>query len=106
MKHSSNKQFSLALRILLCIVVASLTLYMYIEKQNELTELRLAIPALSKEVKSIQEENNRLRYEIDRLESPIVLMEVMNKPEFTHLKYPYLNEEIFLPKGPVLKEKD
>jgi hypothetical protein len=106
MKNAAKNHSSVAIRIFLCIIIASLTLYAYIDKQNELTELRLAIPALSKELKSIQEENNRLRYEIERLESPIVLMEIMNKPEFTHLKYPYTNEIIFLPKGRPLKEND
>ena len=36
---------------------------LYIEKQNELTELRLAIPVLDKEVKALSEENRRLKYE-------------------------------------------
>ncbi len=38
-------------RLLLCIFVAWCTLYRFIAKQNELTELRLAIPVLSKDVK-------------------------------------------------------
>lgn len=76
-----------------------MTLFGYIEKQNELTELRLAIPSLAKEVKSLQEENIRLTYEIEHFESPIHLMELMRKPEFSHLKYPFLPDEIFLPQG-------
>lgn len=81
-----------------------MTLFGYIEKQNDLTELRLAIPALAKEVKSLQEENIRLTYEIEHFESPIHLMELMRKPEFSHLKYPYLNDEIFLPQGIALSD--
>lgn len=84
-------------RIFICILIAGLTLYLFIDKQNDLTELRLAIPVWTKEVKSIQEENIRLKYEIDRFESPIHLMELMRKPEFGHLKYPYINEVIILP---------
>ncbi len=85
--------------IFLCIAIAGMTLYAYIDKQNELTELRLAIPVLAKEVKELQEENIRLRYEIDRFESPIHLMELMRKPEYSHLKFPYHSQQIFLPKG-------
>jgi len=84
-------------RVILCILAASLTLFTYIEKQNALTELRLAIPSLAKAVKGIQEENVRLTYEIERFESPLHLMELMRKPEFSHLKYPYLTDVIFLP---------
>lgn len=96
---NNKKQLSLYLRIFTCILTASLTLYAYIDKQNELTELRLAIPALAKNVRDIQDENRRLKYEIDRFESPIHLMELARKPEFGHLKYPYVKDVIFLPKG-------
>ena len=92
------------LRIFACILAAGFTLFGYIEKQNELTELRLAIPSLAKEVKNLQEENIRLTYEIEHFESPIHLIELMRKPEFSHLKYPYLSDELFLPLGQALDE--
>lgn len=91
--------------IFICIVIASFTLYAYIDKQNELTELRLAIPALEKEVRHIQEENTRLKYEINSFESPIHLMELARKPEFGHLKSPYLNQVLILPEG-ILPDED
>jgi hypothetical protein len=72
-------------------------LYTYIDKHNELVELRLLIPQVSKDLKAIQEENMRLKYEIDRFESPIHLMELARKPEFSHLKYPQVSEVILLP---------
>lgn len=86
-----------AIRVLACIVSAGLALYAYIDKTNELTELRLAIPMMSKAVKRLEEENIRLKYEIDRFESPIHLMELQRNPEFSHLKYPYLADQIILP---------
>lgn len=86
------------MRFFVCIFAIGVSLIAYIDKQNEVTELRLAIPVLAKDVRSIQEENIRLKYEIESFESPIHLMELMRKPEFGHLKYPYLTEEIFLPK--------
>lgn len=99
-----RQQLFFALRFFACIITAGLTLFAYIEKQNEVTELRLAIPAIAKEVKNLQEENIRLTYEIEHFESPIHLMELMRKPEFSHLKYPFLSEEVFLPQGPALVE--
>lgn len=93
-----NKQTLLSMRFFVCIFTAGVALFAYIDKQNELTELRLAIPALAKDIKNIHEENIRLKYEIDSFESPIHLMELVRKPEFGHLKYPYLNDEIFLTK--------
>lgn len=87
---------SLLFRLFICIFCAGWTLYKYIDKWNELTELRLAIPILSKEVKDIQEKNLELKYEIERFESPLHLMELARKPEFGHLKHPSLNEVIVL----------
>ena len=72
---------------------------MYIDKQNGLTELRLTIPALAKDVQKIREENIQLQYEIDNFESPIHLMELAGKPSFGHLKHPYLKDILMLPKG-------
>lgn len=79
-------------RILICILAAGITLYAHIEKNNELVELRLAIPFLNREVKAAQEENIRLQYEIEGFESPVHLLELSRKPEFSHLKFPRLNE--------------
>ena len=86
----------LGLRLLLCILVASTFVYTYIDKQNSLTELRLAIPLLTKEVKRIQDANVQMYYEIEQFESPIHLMELARKPEFGHLKYPYVRDVLIL----------
>ena len=42
---------------MICIFLVGLTLYKYIDKMNELTELRLSIPVLAKEVQEINEKN-------------------------------------------------
>ena len=93
----TRKTLGLTLRIFICIFVAGWTLYTYIDKQNDLVELRMAIPILGSEVKAIEEENIRLKYEVERFESPIHLMELARKPEFSHLKYPYDRDVIVLP---------
>lgn len=102
-KRRNKSQFYVVLRIFICIFAVGLTLFGYIEKQNELTELRLAIPALAKEVKGLQEENTRLTFEIEQFESPINLMEILRQPEFNHLKYPFIPDQVFLPKAEPLK---
>lgn len=90
---------ALLLRIFLCIFVACMLLYRYVDRQNQLTVLRLEIPPLVKEVKKSQEENSRLEYDIDRFESPIHLMELARQPEYGHLTHPYLHDVIILPPG-------
>ena len=87
------------IRLLICISFVGIGLYKYIDKLNELTELRLSIPILNREVKEIHEKNVELQYTIDRFESPLHLMEIARQPEFGHLKYPYMNEIIVLPEG-------
>ncbi|CCB86912.1 MULTISPECIES: hypothetical protein [Parachlamydia] len=91
-----NTRKVLFFQILVCISCAAFTLYGLIDRQNELTELRLAIPSLKKEVERIEKDNIRLSYEIDRFESPIHLMELQRKPEFGHLHYPYKNDIVVL----------
>lgn len=86
----------IGIKIFVCIAAAAATLYAYIEKQNELTELRLEIPAVAKELRQINDENTRLKYELDQFESPIHLMELARKPEFSHLKYPLLKDVIII----------
>lgn len=92
-------KISTTIKIFFCIFISSFTIYLYIAKQNELTELRLEIPVLGKEVKRIQEENIHLQYEINQFESPIHLMELARKPEFSHLKYPSLDKILILKEG-------
>lgn len=87
----------LFIRLLICISCVGLVLYKSIDKLNELTELRLSIPILKKEILEIREKNLELQYQIEQFESPIHLMELARKPEFGHLKYPTIDEVILLP---------
>lgn len=87
----------LFVRLLICIFVACLTLYVYLDKSNDLTELRLSIPLLAREVKDIQEKNLELQYAIECFESPVHLLEIVQHPELGHLKYPTSEEIVYLP---------
>lgn len=81
-------------RLLICILCAGMTLYAYIDKQNDLTELRIAIPALDKQVKQLHIENHRLQFEIERLLSPESLLKIADQPEYSHLRYPTSEEVV------------
>lgn len=91
--------------LLICILFTGGLLYKYIDHLNEVTELKLRIPALLKELKEINEKNLELQYEIEQFESPLHLMELARKPEFGYLKYPTVNEILFLPE-PLSIEND
>lgn len=100
-----KRHLILSIKICICIFFAGLALYAHINKNNELTAIQLAIPQLEKEVKKLQKNNERLQYEIDQFESPLHLMELLRKPEFSHLKYPYTDDVIILPQ-PHVREDD
>lgn len=96
----------LFIKLILCVSVVGFSLIVYIDHLNKVTKLRLVIPDLAKEIKDLQEENHRLRYEIDIFESPLHLMELTRQAEFSHLKYPYNNQIHNLPLGkPVQMEE-
>lgn len=87
-------------KIILCLASVVAALYFYIDKQNELIELRMNVRTLAKELREIQENNVSLQYEVDRFESPVHLMELARKPAFSHLKYPYTKDIIILRETP------
>lgn len=80
----------------LCLISVALAVYLYIDALNGVIELRLQIPQVQKAYKEVAAENQRLQYEIDRFESPLHLMELSRKPEFSHLKSPYLKDVIVI----------
>ena len=92
------------IRLLLGCGVSVALLYSYVDEQNKLTRLRLEIPLLATEVKAIQEENIRLRYEIDLFESPEHLMQLAAKSSFSHLKHPIHSEILFIAQGKPLEQ--
>lgn len=89
---------SLLVRLLVCISFSGFMLYRYVDQLNELTELRLAVPLLTKEVKEIEEKNVQLHYQIDSFESPVHLVELSRRPDMGHLKYPLTKDVIKVPK--------
>jgi hypothetical protein len=87
------------IKLFICLSSACLCLFSYLEKQNELTELRLYVPKLVKEIKSLSEENTRIMYEVEQFESPDNMMRLARDSRFAHLKYPLNNEVLTLCEG-------
>lgn len=89
----------LLVRVGVCLSVAGCCLFSYLEKQNELTHLKIRLPELEKEIAQVREESRRLRYEIDQFENPAHLIEMVHRPEFSHLKHPLLREILTVPEA-------
>jgi hypothetical protein len=88
---------NLLLRLGFCFTVCGFCLYSYLDKQNDLTQLKIKLPEVDQELRLIREENRRLLYEIDQFQSPSHLMELARRPEFSHLKHPILKEILTVP---------
>ena len=86
----------LLIRLLICIFALGGLLYLYIDKQNDLTELKIQIPKLVRSLRVIEEANTQLRYEIEKLENPQYLIDLLRQPEFSHLKHPLVNEVVMI----------
>lgn len=87
------------IRIGVCVTLLGYCLFSYLEKQNELTQIKIQLPELEKRLGAIQEESRRLRYEIDQFENPTALIELVRRPEFGHLKHPLLREILTVPEA-------
>jgi hypothetical protein len=86
-------------RLGVCLSIFGFCLYSYLETQNQLTQLKIQLPAVEKEIQLIREENRRLAYEIDQFENPTHLIELAHSPEFSHLKHPLLREILTVPEA-------
>ncbi|MDP1608421.1 MAG: hypothetical protein Q8L98_03795 [Chlamydiales bacterium] len=87
----------LLIKLGFCLLTSGSCLYSYFDKQNELTQMKIRLPQLEKEIHVIREESRRLHYQVDQFESPSHLMELARSPEFSHLKHPLLREILTVP---------
>jgi hypothetical protein len=85
-----------SLKFFISVLIVTTTLYAYLNKHNALTQLRIKLPQVKKELKAVEEENVRLRFEIEKFEHPLHLMELARKPQYAHLKHPHSSEIIVL----------
>ena len=99
-------------RLLICLGFLGGFLYLTIDRQNEITKMRFAIPRLVKVIDEIKEENTRLKYQIECFENPVHLMQLARLNEYCHLKHPMRKEiltvregdPIALPEHPTIQE--
>lgn len=80
--------YRLLIRLLLCIFTSAFLLYSYIDKLNEIIELKIEIPKLDKEMAALREKNQALILQIEAIESPRFLIEKSRLPEYSGLKQP------------------
>ncbi len=86
-------------RFAICLAVLGFSLYAHIEKQNQITAMRIQLPERVGHLKALQEDNTRLRYEIEQFESPEHLIELARHHEFSHLRHPMVKEILRMPEG-------
>ncbi|MDE3045957.1 MAG: hypothetical protein KGJ02_04870 [Verrucomicrobiota bacterium] len=86
-------------RLGICVGVFGVCLFSYLERQTQVTHLKIQLPELEREIGVIREETRRLSYEIERFESPGHLIEMAHRPEFSHLKHPLLREILTVPEA-------
>jgi len=84
------------IRLFICVFILGISLYSYINQHNHLTELRIQVPLLTKKLKSLEDENTRLMFEIEKFENPLNLMDLARKPQYGYLKHPYVSDIIHL----------
>lgn len=94
----------LILRLGICVAVFGWCLFSYLEKQNNLTQLKIQLPELERKITLVREETRRLRYEINQFENPAHLIELSHRPEYGHLKHPLLREILTVPESLAVNE--
>lgn len=83
-------------RLIVCLAAIVIMVYVYIDRQNSLIELRIKARHQTKELRKVEEMNRSLHYEVDLLKNPIHLMELAKKPTYSYLKYPLASEILLI----------
>jgi len=92
-------QTNILYRLGLCLFVFGICLFSYLDKRNDLTQKRMHLPALQKEVIALKEQIKKLQYEVEQFESPTHLMELARLPEYSHLKHPFVRDILTAPEA-------
>lgn len=90
---------NILLKLGFCFSAFGFCLYSYLNMQNEVTQLKIWLPEVEKEIRLIQEENLRLSYQIEQFENPAHLIELAHHPEYAHLKHPLMKEILVVPEA-------
>lgn len=95
-----KKGKTVIIQLFSCLLAVGACCFSYLEKQNELTKLRLYAPKLLKDVQNIREENTRLRYRIQQLDNPENLIRLAQEEKFSRLKHPPVKDILVLESSP------
>ena len=79
-------------RVMICLLTLGLGSFLYVDKLNQQTALRFQIPSLEKEIEEISQKNIQLAYQLENFNNPQHLLELAKQPEYSHLKFPYMEE--------------
>jgi|SRR3990167_6874516 len=91
--------WSVLSRLGVCVAVFGYCLFSYLEQQTQVTQLKIQLPELERDISSLREEGRRLHYEIEQFENPGHLIELAHLPEYSHLKHPLLREILTVPEA-------
>lgn len=83
-------------RILICFLVLGFSLFLYIEKTNQQTKLRLELPKHEKQIEILAQKNIQLKYQLENFNNPQHLLELAKQPAYSHLKFPFLEEVLVI----------
>lgn len=95
---------TLPIKILICFAAFTGYLYSVLQKQNKISKLSFKLPRLEKELRSIEEENIKLRYKLNAFTSPEHLLALLKQSEYSHLKFYTAPETLKMNSGIALKE--
>ncbi|MEI6242263.1 MAG: hypothetical protein WCP39_02530 [Chlamydiota bacterium] len=95
----------LLVRLAVCLLSFSFCLYSYLNAQNMVTERKMKLPQIAKEIRTTREEIKRLHYEIERFENPSHLLELSASSQFTHLKHPLVKDVLTVHEGIALRKQ-
>ncbi len=91
------------IRFFIAVAFAGFALYSYLTEQNKCTEMRMLLPKIAKEIDAINQKNSQLQYKIVCFESPDNLLQLVQKPQFAHLKFPFVQDVLTVKEGLALQ---
>lgn len=75
-------------KLSICILLLGFFLIAHIERQNELTRLRLQIPQINAKTKVLRESALQMKSRVQKKETPRQLLALLKQPQFQHLHFP------------------
>jgi len=74
-------------KILICVVSFSAALCAYLDARNNVTQLMIELPKLSKELTLTREQNTILQYNVEKFENPSYLLNLLKETKYANLMH-------------------